>query len=70
MRITLVQSALHWENPEANRTMFAAKLAPLAGATDLVVLPEMFTTGFCMNAAMLAEDMHGPNLSWMPARAA
>ena len=70
MRITLVQSALHWENPEANRTMFAAKLAPLAGATDLVVLPEMFTTGFSMNAAKLAEDMQGPTLRWMREQAA
>ncbi len=69
MRITLVQSSLHWENPEANRAMFAEKLSGLQGKTDLVVLPEMFTTGFSMQAATLAEPMDGPTMQWMQEQA-
>ena len=69
MRLTLVQSSLSWENPAANRAMFSRKLAPLRGATDLVVLPEMFTTGFSMNAAALAEPMDGPTVRWMESTA-
>lgn len=66
MRISIVQSSLHWENPEANRSMFAEKLVTLRGNTDLVVLPEMFTTGFSMNAAaLLAEPMDGPTMNWL-----
>lgn len=45
--------------------MFSEKLAPLARKTDLVVLPEMFTTGFSMNAQRLAEPMDGPTMVWM-----
>lgn len=69
MRITLVQSALCWEQPGANLTHFAARLAGLAGQTDLVVLPEMFTTGFSMNAPALAEPMDGPTVSWLQQQA-
>lgn len=65
MRLTIVQSALHWEQPDANRLMFAQKLAALRGRTDVVVLPEMFSTGFSMNAAALAEPMSGPTVRWM-----
>ena len=70
MRLTIVQTALHWENAAANRALLAEKLAPLAGQTDLVLLPEMFTTGFSMNAAALAESMEGPTVSWLRAQAA
>lgn len=70
MRLTIVQTALHWENPATNRAMLAEKLAPLAGQTDLVVLPEMFTTGFSMHAAALAEDMTGPTIHWLREQAA
>lgn len=69
MLLTIVQSALHWENPIANRAMFAEKLRPLAGATDLVVLPEMFTTGFSMKAAERAEPMDGPTVAWLRSQA-
>ncbi|MBC7776113.1 MAG: amidohydrolase [Phycisphaerae bacterium] len=65
MRISIVQSSLHWENPEANREMLAQKLAPLRGHTDLVILPEMFTTGFSMNTESLAEPMNGPTMDWL-----
>jgi len=60
---------LHWEDAEANRAMFAEKLKDLRGSTDLIVLPEMFTTGFSMNTA-LAETMDGPAVRWMREQAA
>lgn len=69
MRLSVIQSSLHWQNPDANRLMFAQKLEGLRGQTDLVVLPEMFTTGFSMNAAHLAEPMDGATVKWMRAMA-
>ncbi|HRD52404.1 MAG TPA: amidohydrolase [Flavobacteriales bacterium] len=69
LRVTIVQSMLHWEDAEANRSMFATKLSELKGGTDIVVLPEMFTTGFSMRSSELAEPMHGPTLAWMRAQA-
>jgi len=54
-RVTLVQQPLVWQDAAANRAHFAKILAPLAGTTDLVVLPEMFTTGFTMEPAAHAE---------------
>jgi len=65
LRITTIQTQLHWENPAANRAMFDKKLSPLAGKTDVVVLPEMFTTGFSMKAAELAEKMDGTTMDWL-----
>jgi predicted amidohydrolase len=70
MRISIVQTSLIWENIEANLRNFSEKLAPLAGKTDLVVLPEMFTTGFTMNATGLAEGMDGVTVRWMRETAA
>lgn len=65
LRVTIVQTQLHWQDSEANRTMFSEKLAAAAPQTDLIVLPEMFTTGFSMEAAVLAEEADGPTLTWM-----
>ncbi|TNE55158.1 MAG: amidohydrolase [Bacteroidetes bacterium] len=65
MRLTIVQHTLQWENPAANRSAFADLLTPLASLTDLIVLPEMFTTGFSMNAGALAESMDGPTIGWL-----
>ncbi|MBS1569680.1 MAG: amidohydrolase [Bacteroidetes bacterium] len=65
LRVTLVQSMLHWEDAEANRKRFSELLEGLPGNTDLVVLPEMFTTGFSMRSAELAESMDGPTVAWM-----
>lgn len=65
MRLTLIQTSLFWENPTANREALARRLAPLRGETDLILLPEMFTTGFSMDAARLAEPADGPTLQWM-----
>ncbi|WP_299822325.1 amidohydrolase [uncultured Pontibacter sp.] len=65
LRVTIVQTELHWQNAEDNRSMFSEKLAAAAPATDLIVLPEMFTTGFSMSAEALAEEADGPTLDWM-----
>jgi len=65
LRVTIVQSMLHWEDANANRAIFSEKLAALKGTTDLVVLPEMFTTGFSMRSTDLAEDMSGETVQWM-----
>ena len=69
LRITTVQSELAWEDIQSNLDMFTAKLAGLSGQTDVIVLPEMFTTGFSMNAARLAETMNGRTLSWLAEQA-
>jgi predicted amidohydrolase len=70
LRVTLVQSELAWQDPAANRHRLAAHFRGLAGHTDLVVLPEMFSTGFSMEAAALAEEMDGPTVGWMREEAA
>ena len=62
LRVSIVQSNLHWENPQANRAHFSKILSPLANTTDLIVLPEMFTTGFSMNAQELSETQNGAYL--------
>jgi len=59
MKITLVQDIIHWADKTANLQRTEKQLAELAGKTDLVVLPEMFTTGFCTNQLDLAETMEG-----------
>lgn len=69
LRATIVQSMLHWEDAEANRAMFGDMLSTLKGMTDLIVLPEMFTTGFSMRSTELAEDMSGPTVAWMTEQA-
>ena len=65
LRVSIVQSNLHWENPQANRAHFSKILSPLANTTDLIVLPEMFTTGFSMNAEHLSETQNGDTLQWL-----
>ncbi len=70
LRLTTVQSSLHWENVAANLKMFEHKLQALTGTTDLVVLPEMFTTGFSMNAKSLAEGVDGQTIRWLIKQAA
>jgi predicted amidohydrolase len=45
MRVVLIQSVIIWEDPQANRTYFEAEINTISGAVDLIVLPEMFSTG-------------------------
>ena len=65
IRVTIVQTDLHWEAIDANLEQFDQKLAHLTGHTDLVILPEMFTTGFSMSAADLAEEGEGKTINWL-----
>lgn len=65
LSITIIQSHLQWENPIANRLNFSEKIDSISEDTDLVILPEMFTTGFSMQATTLAEGPDGETLNWM-----
>jgi omega-amidase len=65
LRVTLIQSVLAWHEPDANRAAFDELLRPLHGQTDLVVLPETFTTGFTMEVAAVAEPMNGATVPWL-----
>ena len=65
LRLTVCQQPLIWEDKIANLKFWEEKLRPLKGKTDLIVLPEMFTTGFTMNVRELAESMDGPTVTWI-----
>jgi omega-amidase len=65
LSITLIQSNLHWEDKAANLQMLEEKLKSIKEKTEVVVLPEMFSTGFSMKPEVLAETMEGPTVQWM-----
>lgn len=65
LNIAIIQSDLIWENPEENRVAFTNKIISIIESVDIIVLPEMFTTGFTMNAAQMAETMDGDTVQWM-----
>jgi predicted amidohydrolase len=65
LSFTLFQSELHWENKEANLHMFEQKISSLKNKGNVIVLPEMFSTGFSMKPEVLAEPMDGNTLNWM-----
>ncbi|WP_406685619.1 nitrilase family protein [Seonamhaeicola sp. MEBiC1930] len=65
LKIALIQSDIVWENPDQNCIAFSKKIESINEAVDLVVLPEMFTTGFTMNAEQVAENMGGFTVVWM-----
>lgn len=65
MKVALIQSSLSWENPTANRNYFEEKINAITEKVDLIVLPEMFTTGFTMNPSTVAETMQGETISWL-----
>lgn len=67
LRVSLVQTSLYWESPEANRASLEEKISDLH--TDLIVLPEMFTTGFSMNATTFAEPMNLTTCKWLQLQA-
>jgi omega-amidase len=69
LQISIVQSDLYWEDKARNMARFDECLSGLKGRTDLIVLPEMFTTGFSMQPAKLAEQTEGPSLEWMRTKA-
>jgi omega-amidase len=65
LTIATIQTDLHWENKEANLRMLEDKLRNLEQRTEIVLLPEMFSTGFSMRPAELAEGMEGDTVAWM-----
>jgi predicted amidohydrolase len=69
LRVTIVQSDLHWHDAAANRAAFASVIDGLEQATDLIVLPEMFTTGFTMDAEGHAENMNDATMGWFTEQA-
>jgi omega-amidase len=70
LRISLVQAATAWHDPAANRALYGELAAPLAGRTDLILLPETFTSGFSNDALADAEGMDGPTFAWLQRLAA
>lgn len=65
LNIALIQTDLVWENPEQNRFNFYNQIKAISSSVDVVLLPEMFTTGFTMNAKAVAETMQGKTVNWM-----
>ena len=65
LKIALIQSDLVWENPEQNRKHFSEKIKNISEPVDMIILPEMFTSGFTMNASKVAETMQGETVKWM-----
>ena len=65
LRISLVQGATRWHDPAGNRRYYGDLIASLHGLTDLVLLPETFTSGFSNDAIDQAEGAEGPTLAWM-----
>nr|WP_210423635.1 amidohydrolase [Croceivirga thetidis] len=65
LNVALIQSHLLWENPQANRLMFAEKIQNLPESVDLIVLPEMFTTGFTMQPTNIDDTECEKTLDWM-----
>jgi predicted amidohydrolase len=65
MKIALIQAPLLWENPIQNRNYFEDKINSIRENVDLIVLPEMFTSGFTMNSKSVAEVMQGETVSWL-----
>jgi len=65
LSITTIQTDLHWEDKIANLRMLEEKIKSIQDKTHIVILPEMFSTGFSMNAISLAEKMQGDTVEWM-----
>jgi len=65
LKVTLVQTDIHWEKLEENRIHFNQKIDSISEQTDMILLPELFSTGFSMNANHLAETMDGTTVQWM-----
>ena len=65
MKVALIQSSLYWENPKANRDHLGEKINAISENIDLIVLPEMFSTGFTMNPETVFETMEGETILWL-----
>ena len=65
LTISAIQTNLHWEDKIANLRMLEEKIFSIPDKTEIVILPEMFSTGFSMRPEGLAEKMDGPTMAWM-----
>lgn len=65
MKTALIQTDIVWENPSENRKILEEKIDDLIENVDLIILPEMFTTGFTMHPEVVAETMKGETLLWL-----
>ncbi len=65
LKVALIQTDLVWENPEQNRLHFSEKIDALSEGVELIILPEMFSTGFSMNPSEVAETMDGKTIVWL-----
>ena len=65
LNITMLQMDLQWQNPTANKNLAEQLLAETDAEADLIILPEMFNTGFTLDAAANAETMDGPTVDWL-----
>ena len=65
LTFTIIQTYLHWEDKAANLQMLEQKINSMQHPTQIIVLPEMFNTGFSMKPEEFAEDMNGPTIEWM-----
>jgi omega-amidase len=70
LKITIFQGYLFWENIDKNLQNITSRLSGIREKTNLIILPEMFNTGFSMNADKLAEPMDGKTMKWMHKTAA
>jgi omega-amidase len=70
LKISIIQSDLFWQDAKKNLKQFDEQLELLEEETDLIVLPEMFNTGFVMSPLRIAEAMNGPTMQWMTRKAA
>lgn len=65
LTVAIIQSNLIWENPIQNRLDFTSKIGSITNEVDLIILPEMFTTGFTMSPEIVAETMQGSTVEWL-----
>lgn len=69
LKIALIQAPLIWENPQANRTYFSNVLKDISSEIDIIILPEMFNTGFTMQPENVAKEEGPKTLAWMQQKA-
>ena len=67
--ISIIQSKVFWENKEKNRVHFSAMIDKVQRESDLIVLPEMFNTGFSLKPEKNYEEINGKTISWMREKA-
>lgn len=69
LKVSILQSDLVWEDIDSNLANFSQKIDSIQEQTDIILLPEMFSTGFSMRASEFAEDTNGKALAWMKKQA-